>query len=219
MRSRPSGTRVGGTRLSIAPSVLVTVLALPARADDLDTIRTRVLDSYTAASAPAGDKGVEAVQKSIVQKAQSLERVSKPPVAVRVSVSVADPAAGSGTLTLTLSGSFDDGVAGDPGITVDAAQGELVVDRTDGLTHTAKLSRKGTVPSNPAAGADGGTAPPDAGVGATPVPLRRRPRGPTTAAAVAVGPRRPEAAHPPCCCCCWPGGCTCDAEAEPFSCS
>ncbi|MCA9599921.1 MAG: hypothetical protein KC776_41740 [Myxococcales bacterium] len=82
-----------------------------------------------------------------------------------VSVSVADPAAGSGTLTLTLSGSFDDGVAGDSGITVDTAKGELVVDRTDGLTHTAKLSRKGTVPSNPDAGADGGTVSPDAGVG------------------------------------------------------
>ncbi len=82
-----------------------------------------------------------------------------------VSVAAADPAWGTGTMKVKLSGAFADGVAGDPGISVDASTGTLTVDRANGATHTAKLSRQGKVPVTPDAGAD--AAPPaDAGADA-----------------------------------------------------
>ena len=43
-----------------------------AQADDLATIRARLVDGYTAASAPAQDTGVAAVQKSISDQAANL---------------------------------------------------------------------------------------------------------------------------------------------------
>ena len=49
-----------------------SVVTSPARADDLATLRARVVDSYTAASAPAGDQGVASAQKSITNQATSL---------------------------------------------------------------------------------------------------------------------------------------------------
>ncbi len=80
-----------------------------------------------------------------------------------VSVAAADPAWGSGSMKISLSGTFADGVAGDSGVTVDASTGTLTVDRANGITHTAKLSRQGEVPVD--AGAD--AAPPaDAGADA-----------------------------------------------------
>ena len=52
--------------------VWVTSLASTAYADDLATLRGRVVDSYTAASSPAGDPGIVAAQKSITNSAASI---------------------------------------------------------------------------------------------------------------------------------------------------
>jgi MYXO-CTERM domain-containing protein len=74
-----------------------------------------------------------------------------------ITVSAADPAWGSGSMKLTLSGTFQDAVAGDSGVSVDAATGTLTIDRENGVTHSAELARQGKVPVTPDAGADAGT--------------------------------------------------------------
>jgi Polysaccharide lyase family 8, super-sandwich domain/Polysaccharide lyase family 8, N terminal alpha-helical domain/Polysaccharide lyase family 8, C-terminal beta-sandwich domain len=73
-----------------------------------------------------------------------------------ISVSAADPAWGSGSMKLTFSGTFQDAVAGDPGVSVDASTGTVTIDRENGVTHSAELSRQGKVPVTPDAGADAG---------------------------------------------------------------
>jgi len=74
-----------------------------------------------------------------------------------ITVSAADPAWGSGNIQLGFSGTFEDGVAGDSGASVDASTGTVTIDRGEGATHSAQLSRQGKVPVPPDAGADGGT--------------------------------------------------------------
>ncbi len=80
-----------------------------------------------------------------------------------ISLAMADPAQGAGTMKLTVSGSYADGAAGDTGVTVDPSTGQISVDRTEGRTHTARLSRHGSVPISPDGGQDGAAPGSDAG--------------------------------------------------------
>jgi MYXO-CTERM domain-containing protein len=70
-----------------------------------------------------------------------------------VSLAAADPAQGAGTMGLTLKGAFADASSGDAGATVDKATGRITIDRTQGVTHTVRLARTGSLPALPEAGA------------------------------------------------------------------
>ncbi len=94
-----------------------------------------------------------------------------------ITVSAADPAWGSGTLKLTFSGTFEDGVANDSGASVEATTGTITIDRGSGVTHSAQLSRQGKVPVTPDAGADGGAKDAGTGGGGDGGPAAKRPSG------------------------------------------
>jgi len=56
----------------LSSSLVLLIGSSAARADDLATLRARVVDGYTAASAPAGDPGVTKVQDAITSSATGL---------------------------------------------------------------------------------------------------------------------------------------------------
>jgi len=76
-------------------------------------------------------------------------------------VSVADPAQGTGTMHVTVTGDFKTGAGGDPAVTVTIASkaATVAVDRAGGVTHTATLSTSAQLPDAAAPDA----ADPDAG--------------------------------------------------------
>ena len=119
-------------------------------------------DGLTAAVRSAGATGVVFWAAGQIDLAAGVTLATDTPAVVWteddgsvISIAVADPAQGSGSLKLSLTGSFSSGVAGDNGITVDAATGRITADRAAGITHTVRLTRT-------ASAADAGS-PADAG--------------------------------------------------------
>lgn len=65
-------TRVARFALVAATAAFGTLVAAPARADDLSTIRARLIDGYTAVSAADDDADVAAAQAAVVANAQTI---------------------------------------------------------------------------------------------------------------------------------------------------
>src|SRR4029079_11962743 len=63
---------VRAARGAVLLGLAIVSSAWPARADDMATLHRRVVDSYIATSAPAGDTGAAAAQTNITSQATSL---------------------------------------------------------------------------------------------------------------------------------------------------